>query len=109
MTDTANVAWTKGPWRTELDNVFAGPIDNAIYVADCDPMRVGGVDGHPVCIANAILIASAPELLEALESIAQMTDADDPESYRADDREGCLETVFSVARKAIAKARGEGL
>ena len=52
------------------------------------------------------------ELLDALKDIRQMTDADDEESYRADDREGCLDAVFATAdriiAKSIARAGGEG-
>lgn len=41
-------------------------------------------------------------LVAALRAIAQMTDPDDPDSYRADDREGCLDTVQDTARAALA-------
>lgn len=58
--------------------------------------------------ANAYLIAAAPDMLAALERIAEHTNPDSPEeNYRADDREGCLDTVFEIARAAIAKAKGE--
>lgn len=57
--------------------------------------------------ANARLIASAPDLLEALRQIAQCSDGDDTENYRFDDREGCLDTVHSMAKEAIARATGE--
>lgn len=40
-------------------------------------------------------------LLEELKIIRGHTDADDPESYRSDDREGCLDAVFSRANSAI--------
>lgn len=40
-------------------------------------------------------------LADALQSIKGMTDADNPESYRCDDPEGCLDTVFSVASDAL--------
>lgn len=40
-------------------------------------------------------------LREALQSVADMTDADNPESYRCDDREGCLDTVFATATAAM--------
>lgn len=40
-------------------------------------------------------------LREALQSVADMTDADNPESYRCDDREGCLDTVFATATGAL--------
>lgn len=45
------------------------------------------------------------ELLGALKAIAAMTDADNEEGYRADDSEGCLDTVHSKARAAITKAK----
>lgn len=44
----------------------------------------------------------------ALERIKAMTDADNPESYRCDDSEGCLDTVFDVASKAIASQQQAG-
>ncbi len=37
----------------------------------------------------------------ALQDIAEMTDADNPESYRCDDREGCFDTVFATATTAM--------
>ena len=42
-------------------------------------------------------------LIATLQDIKGMTDADDPESYRCDDREGCLDTVFEVASEALAR------
>ena len=53
----------------------------------------------------AVVIALLDQLeayREALESIADMTDPDDPESYRCDDREGCLDTVQHVSRQALS-------
>jgi hypothetical protein len=41
--------------------------------------------------------AEAERLREALADIAQATNADDPESYRSDDREGCLDWVYAKA------------
>lgn len=42
------------------------------------------------------------EAVAALEDIRKMTDADDDESYRADDREGCLDAVHGRATEALA-------
>jgi len=42
--------------------------------------------------------AEIARLREALAGIASMTDPDDPNSYRSDDREGCLDTVHACAR-----------
>src|SRR6218665_3836589 len=77
--------------------VEAAKKDTSVYRLD-----VRGIES-----ADARLIAAAPDLLEALLSIAGMTDPDDPESYPADDREGCLDTVRSTACAAIAKAEGQ--
>lgn len=38
---------------------------------------------------------------EALRRIAAVTNADDPESYRNDDPQGCLDTVFAIAVEAL--------
>jgi hypothetical protein len=56
--------------------------------------------------AIADLAAAAPAMLEALQFVAFATNPDDPESYRSDDREGCLDTVRAISLKAIAKAKG---
>ena len=50
---------------------------------------------------------SNDDLIMALTDIAQMTDPDDPENYRADDPEGCLDTVFYVANQAIGLIKNE--
>lgn len=44
-------------------------------------------------------------LKEALRHIVEMTDAENPESYRADDREGCLDTVHDTARRALESSK----
>ena len=43
--------------------------------------------------------AEVARLREELADIAAMTDADDPESYRCDDREGCLDWVHDKAMR----------
>lgn len=42
------------------------------------------------------------EAVRALEIIRGHTNADDATSYRADDREGCLDGVFAEADRALA-------
>ncbi len=39
-------------------------------------------------------------LIEAVRDIAEMTNPDDPESYRNDDPHGCLEAVYTTASDA---------
>lgn len=47
-------------------------------------------------------------LRKALTDIAGMTDPDDPESYRSDDREGCLDAVQSLAARTLSPDTTEG-
>lgn len=60
-------------------------------------------------LARAALQASPlMALVAVLREIAEHTDPDDPDSYRADDREGCFDTVFETAKTALAQfAPGE--
>lgn len=101
---------TPGPWAV---NPFCAQVDCQKFCDDgtlvpvCRLLWPTKYCSEDETEANARLIAAAPELLEALERIAQHTDPDDPESYRADDREGCLDTVQAIAAAAIAKAKGE--
>lgn len=89
----AGAAFTSGPWRTEIDNVFAGPFDDSTYVADCAPL--GGPDaGRPEQVANARLIAAAPELLDLLQRFVAM------------DGRNNLSHLKDMARVIIAKATG---
>jgi hypothetical protein len=46
------------------------------------------------------LEAEVARLREELADIAAMTNADDPASYRCDDREGCLDAVYAKAIEA---------
>lgn len=47
------------------------------------------------------------QLRYALQRIKDMTDVDNPDSYRCDDREGCLDTVFAVASEALTTSLGK--
>ena len=96
------------------------------------PLRVVTNEGRAMTSEEAIEIMSSPEsrfsnrkrepeafrmamdslrvqpysLVAALQSIADDTNPDSPEeNYRADDREGCLDTVFATATRALAAAR----
>ena len=43
------------------------------------------------------------DMMETLREILRHTEPDNEGSYRADDPEGCLDTVHALAKAAIAK------
>lgn len=49
--------------------------------------------------------AARDEAVRALEVILGHTNPDEPNNYRADDREGCLDGVFSEADRALTYIR----
>ena len=81
---------TPGPWT----------VDNQ-YIHGPDGIRFLAVAGDGAGQANARLIASAPELLEALERISTAYD----ETLRHPIAAPLLQAIYG-ARAAIAKARG---
>lgn len=98
---------TPGPWRvTDLDQ-HPGIENHNESVSiiifgyrkglDTNPYDDSGVRGktRKEAIANAHLIAAAPDLLEALESIVECLEY-------SDDPPACM----AMARAAIAKAKG---
>ena len=94
---------TPGPWTRGYGNhVYQGerpdPVNLGRLVAVCEPSTRTKGDWDQVW-ANAKLIASAPELLEALEALVQAVEYT-PIGVRA------LKAV-EEARAAIKKARGE--
>jgi hypothetical protein len=74
-------------------------------ILSCDGMinSPQGLGDHRI----ASLIKAAPDILAALARIAEHTDPDaEEENYRADDREGCLDAVYAIAKAAIAQTEG---
>jgi hypothetical protein len=104
--------WTKGPWtnapeRGESDDFVTGPHGEMIAccwkVARLDLEPLAG--GHDEALANARLIAAAPELAEALALCADRLGArrmglDVPP-------EPSDETILRQAHAALGRARGE--
>lgn len=87
--------WTKGPWyvRTEDDDwgcdTFVETMDDVLF--DVRPAK-----GPSWQMANARLIAAAPDLYAALDGLLGLLDAGslyEPQAY--------------AARAALAKARGQ--
>ena len=94
---------TPGPWVVHPTSIH--PAVRSIGTAEAGPRRictVGSTNGNPTDWHNARLIAAAPELLEALERIANGPWPDwinCPEAQCRFDEQ--------IARAAIAKATGE--
>jgi hypothetical protein len=88
---------TPGPWHTRKNDASItaeAPNGTASTVAHVDFSK-----SRDEWVSNARLIAASPELLDALIEIYERLAADIP--VEVDD------SWFSVARAAIAKAKGE--
>lgn len=101
--------FTPGPWRMDHDG------SNWMVVTDDYPemVDVWGFNGMPAVevVANARLIAAAPELLEALSAIVERIDyyaslKDEGKPNIEDWAYTYSSTDMIEARAAIAKARG---
>ena len=101
---------TPGPWRWSA-NPSGGARVDAARIGIADVLSRAGV-AHPVqesCIANARLIAAAPDLYEALEALL-----DHPVDMGANCLGSCRPGIneheadcpYSLASAALAKARG---
>lgn len=69
---------------------------------------LGANTNESICEAAERVQAASARMRESLEKIAAFTNPDDENSYRADDREGCLDTVYSTAKSALANDAGTG-
>ena len=84
---------TPGPWEVWADFNVKGASG---FVATCGSQRVNSDGGTAENRANAVLIASAPEMLDSLEQMVKTFggwgDTDGP--------------AVSLAKRIIAKAKG---
>lgn len=94
--------WTKGPWyvRTEDDDwgcdTFVETMDDVLF--DVRPAK-----GHSWQMANARLIAAAPDMAEALKAAIAISDRNVGDGGRTDE----CQHVYDQCAAALAKARGE--
>lgn len=108
---------TPGPWFVETDLAEDGDI-NVCAPSDYAPLPLARVDvrEHPdeteappreVALANALLMAAAPELLDALRGLVKVNEdwnkAVEGVIWRPI---GWTDSYLSAARTAIAKAEG---
>lgn len=91
---------TPGPWVVrEIEGAFHG---TKAYAIDFNEDEEQVVD-YVYTEADAKLIASAPDLLDALETVV----ADMAPTYHDCIDDGIAECAWCIARKALVKARGD--
>jgi hypothetical protein len=92
---------TPGPWEYHEELMV-------VHASDCSP-EIGhlfeAASDHPMAIANARLIAAAPQLLEALTELAN--EVEEMELVNTPDGHYLNPDSVVRARAAIAKAKGE--
>ncbi len=94
---------TPGPWWVDEDGyIAAGGGDDYVTIAEI----LGANDEIDVIRANAALIAAAPELLDALQEILQITEYLAPEKFDDAAHQGAFDATLARARAAISKAKG---
>ena len=96
--------WTKGPWRAGASEFYPGldgPLTKRVYTES--PPNEIDVSGDN-CRANALLIAAAPELYEALKDVLRSARKDFPSGEWG---EAEFEAAYGEALDALRKARGE--
>ena len=92
--------WTKGPWRVnKYGSVGAGEYGTQPIITTVEPFY-GPDKKYGDHVANARLIAAAPDMLEALTALLMRLD-DNPELSELIGR-----VEIERARAAIAKAEG---
>lgn len=113
MTNLTSGKHTQGPWRVQAKEdrkrcVLAGEV-NEMPTSICTAyVTQKGTNGrrqvnHPEAIANANLIAAAPEMLEALELLTPLFADNIKYDTNADSSD---QAVIKQAYEAMAKAKG---
>ncbi|BAT19787.1 hypothetical protein [Asaia bogorensis] len=106
--------WTPGPWSLDRDEEEGG-----IAILDASGAQLGILHGEGEQVSDdAHLIATSPELAEALEELyadarellVSATSCAGRQDLNADDLEerGFAPDSFAKARAVLAKAKGEG-
>lgn len=105
----SEIKHTPGPWNVDPAypmDVQAGGIEVCSVMADDDVGEEWEIQGpctdHDTAVANALLIAAAPEMYEALEWLETYARVQVDRYPDAEDNKG-WERILS----ALAKARGE--
>ena len=75
-----------------------------IMTPPCPGTALGSADGDAELIVRSV--NSHEALVKALAKIAEHMNADNEQSYRADDPEGAMDTVYELAVAALRLAKG---
>lgn len=109
--ETQRETHTPGPWEADNLRVWAGTEEAPRYIAS-----LKFVSDTNLCDeeteANTLLIAAAPEMLQALQDalkICQIADRYFPKSIKNSDRFDLCNIENNSIKKAIAKAEGSTL
>jgi hypothetical protein len=96
--------WTPGPWKIYAEVNILGGVDGRRGVANCGGYSDGRLpdSGDAENKANAVLVAAAPALVEALEALLTPFEGL-PEEYL----EIHASEAVMTARAALRLARGE--
>ncbi len=102
MTTQTKTTYSQGPWELLHHTAPQHDGDRAVYgpgnklICDMD----GGPNDDSETLANARLIASAPELLEALKRVRY--------AFYVDGTSKALRVAFEGTKEIVAKAEGRG-
>ena len=97
---TKQMKHTPGPWEVHSNIGKKGELGIVAESAPC-VIAHGMSEKHwpEIAQANAALIAAAPEMLEALKTLADYV-------FREESKQNICSSAWMDARKAIAKAEG---
>lgn len=96
---------TQGPWRVrKLNGSNEECFVEALVSTKAYHQEILADEFYPTKLADAILIASAPEMLTALNRILELTDM---RKFRGSTPEGRITFIRDAVNEALEKARGE--
>lgn len=96
---------TPGPWAANKDTAFVRTADDDQYAVAAVYGRSGNAGDDDIAIANARLIAAAPELLDALMKLLNAVRSNN-EGGTAKTQDQIFEEAGHAAIDAINKATG---
>ncbi len=96
-------SFTPGPWRAYRANTNSAG-DSALHNGGRFAVSTVHIPNFEQELANARLIAAAPELYEALDALSLVVGLT---AFKHEEQRAPLQEAVDAARAALAKARGE--